>query len=191
MATTTEICKVKYFHAKGKGPEWRPLFKNQNNPAQFDKHALNLIEMARMKCADEQFNRRTRTPGMASTAVGWSHGTESLDVSGRWTGVSRTASLPGNCTRTFNTKALPGTQSVFRLTGGTGLNRHELGSSPGVAPEQIRGAHIPGYTGFVPGFNTDSLAIANNFSRGTIALGRQRDGFEDSKPPLPQTYAGR
>ena len=67
------------------------------------------------------------------------------------------------------------------LTGGHGFQKSvfEQGTLP------LRGTHLPGYQGYVPGFNTENLTLGKCFSTATTALGRFRDGVQGTPKPMP------
>eukprot|EP00931_Biecheleriopsis_adriatica_P107986 TRINITY_DN82319_c0_g1_i1.p1 TRINITY_DN82319_c0_g1~~TRINITY_DN82319_c0_g1_i1.p1 ORF type:complete len:234 (-),score=27.94 TRINITY_DN82319_c0_g1_i1:83-736(-) len=194
-------CEVKYFQNKGVPAHretWRPLWKNHNVPYQYDKKYLAAIEHARMHATERQQKEawrrgQGRTDPMAATVSGFSHTghvfTDDPEGRERYNPMmSRTLSEPGM--RSFPRKAHGHANSTFCLTGGVGAGKNILGSSQGfgiscAGMHDLKGAHIPGYRGFVPGMHTENLALSTGFSKATNTLGRLRSGIEGMPLPAP------
>eukprot|EP00435_Cladocopium_sp_Y103_P032828 s1809_g8.t1 len=93
--------------------------------------------------------------------------------------LARSASSPAMAT--FNRHTNPMSNTTMQLTGGHGFQKScfEQGKLP------LRGTHLPGYQGYVPGFATQNLSLGKCFSTATTALGRFRDGVQDVPKPMP------
>lgn len=165
---------------------WRPLGRNMSNPFQFDRQYLQTIELARLRTMDRQQERRVAAYAAGpppNLAVGFTHTGDLFnpDPDGnRYVNpLSRSASSPAMATFSRTTSGV--LHSTSRLTGGAGFpkNAYDQGQ------QSLRGTHLPGYQGFVPGFTTDNVSLGKSISRASLALGRKRDRLEDVPRPLP------
>eukprot|EP00913_Durusdinium_trenchii_P013598 g12768.t1 len=117
-----------------------------------------------------------------SLAVGFTHTADLFnpeDGNRYHNPLSRSASSPAMATFQRHTNALSNCTAV--LTGGRGFekNCYDQGTQP------LRGTHLPGYQGYVPGFSTNNLSLGKCFSPATTALGRFRDGVQGLPRPMP------
>ncbi|CAK9118669.1 unnamed protein product [Durusdinium trenchii] len=168
-AMAVSKCQVKMQPPKGvptTRETWRPLWKNHSNPFQFDRQYLQAIELARLRTMEKQQDRRLKalTGPSPSLAVGFTHTADLFnpeDGNRYHNPLSRSASSPAMATFQRHTNALSNCTAV--LTGGRGFekNCYDQGTQP------LRGTHLPGYQGYVPGFSTNNLSLGKCFSPAT------------------------
>jgi hypothetical protein len=155
-------CKVSYQSpSKGGMDHSRPLWRNSNNPFQYDRNYMARGDIARGKAAHEQTKDRLFSASTAAATplsmTGWSQ-----VFSGQETGsimTRRCSSASASMQRSFRTKAAGGANVTARLQGGERAASH--GSS----------AHIPGYKGFLPGFHTynQDIVLGLPFGQATAS----------------------
>lgn len=150
-------CKVNYKGSSSPGPaiHSRPMWKNNNNPFQYDRNYLARADIARSDMAQRQ--AKDRSPSLSALAsplsvTGWSQiwGHDSVSSPS----MRRSSSSRGSFRVSYASRAPSSSNAVSRLSGGES------------AAKQGASSHIPGYMGFLPGFDTHKSDVTLGFTFG-------------------------
>jgi len=150
-------CKVNYKGSSSPGPAThsRPLWKNNNDPFQYDRNYLQRADIARGDMAQRQVKDRSLSSSALASPLSvtgwsqiWSHDGASSPS------MRRSASSPGSQQVSYASRALSSSNRVSRLSGGE------------AAAKRGASSHIPGYAGFLPGFDTHKSDVTLGFTYG-------------------------
>lgn len=157
--------------------EWRPAFKNLQNPYQHDKTYLNRLDISRQRVQEQHATMKVKSmeDKMRST---WSGGEtadrpdSAVQLNDAILGMVPEIEVPalGRSGRSFSTPTL-GSKPFFQLRG-LPHSPHDSVHRARLAAAQT--AHMPGYRGFVPGFASETHSVAHRFATATQRTLEQR-----------------